>query len=318
MGRLDPRRVLTPACTLVALLWAISKTLPSLSATSPWLIVLVSFAPLLAQPIFQRRRNAVQLLLALLVLCLFFAVVLPSAPMLVILTAVALLSTVAAVRDSGQSPMAPDICGATLAVAMALWIGMQGVDLVLVQAGIDGARVVLPLLLATVLAILASRYVPTAPLTPDGWTAPWLLVALTVVPAWTFIPARLATSSFGADVVVALLLSAAVAGMALLPAIAPQRLPSVWLIGIALAAIGIQWTSLSLFAATLGILATPFVVRFAALGWRPVAANPTIWANEFSRSGVVTALAAVAGFGVLALTATNLSTSWINVNLTSR
>lgn len=303
MRTLDPRLVLNPACALVALLWSTAAVVDNSTDANPWLLLLAPPALLLIGPAHRLLPDASRLLLVLLAASLSLAAVIATPASLLLVTAVGLLSTTTAIAHSGGSSLAPDALAAALAVATALWLGMQGVALAITAMGSDYADVALPLLLALVLAALAVTSGP--PLSPSSshWLAGWPLVVLTVIPSWTFIPQLLAISATSVAVVVPLLLAFAVAAMALLPLLPAQRFATLWLVGAVVAAIGIQVASTAILASALGILVTPFLLRHVALGDKAAAEssagqNPTKLAT-----GALAASAALLALTLLAMTA---------------
>jgi hypothetical protein len=303
MRTLDPRLVLYPAGAVVALLWSITNALATLATANPWPVLLAAPAPLLLGII--RRWVAIRLLLALLAAGLLLAITLPGPVTAVIAVAIALLTTAATIEHSSRTPLAPDAVAAAFAVATALWLGMQGVTLALEQARVDYADVWLPLLLALVLVPLAASPGPAASLGERNFSAGGLLVVLALIPAWTFVPRLLATSAISASVVVSLLLGCAVLAMALLPLIGPQRFALGWLTGAVVAAIGVQFADAALPASALGVLVTPFLVRYTTLGLVPAQIRaPQIQPEgtpSARKSGVLPSLAAFVGLALLVM-----------------
>lgn len=303
MRTLDPRLVLNPACALVALLWSISAVVDNPTDANPWLLLLAPPALLLIGPAHRLLPDASRLLLVLLAASLSVAAVVATPASLLLVTAVGLLSTTTAIAHSGRSILAPDALAAALAVATALWLGMQGVALAIAATGSDYADVALPLLLALVLAALAVTFGPQLSPSSSHWLAGWPLVVLTVIPAWTFIPQLLAISAASAAVVVPLLLACAVAAMALLPLLPAQRFTTMWLLGAVAAAIGIQVASTAILASALGILVMPFLLRHIALGAKASTESSAGQTPIERATGALAASAALLALGLLAMAA---------------
>lgn len=303
MRKLEPRLVLKPACALVALLWSIAAIVDDPTDTNPWLLLLAPPALLLVGPAHRLLPDASRLLLALLAASLSLAAVVATPASLLLVTAVGLLTTTLAIEHSGRSTLAPDAFAAALAVATALWLGMQGLALAVAATGSDYANVALPLLLALVLAALAVSSGPQLSPGSPQWLTGWPLVVLTAIPAWTFIPQLFTTSAMSAAVVVPLLLACAVAAMALLPLIPAQRFTTLWLVGAVAAAIGIQVASTAILASAMGLMVTPFLLRYVALGTNTAIESPAGQTPTVPATGALAASAALLALGLLALAA---------------
>lgn len=301
MRTLDPRLVLIPACATVALLWSMTTALTELAAATPWLIVLAAPTPVLTGPLYRWLSDPLRILLGLLAISLLITAFTTSPTLILFTVGIALLTVTVAIRESAQSPLSPDAMAAALAVSTALWLGMQGVAIAITPAWREAATLWLPLLLAVVLIMLAVTQLSPAPLTDRTGSAQWLLVAVAAVPAWTFIPHILTASTQPAYVVVPLLLGCAVCAMALLPLISPQAVISIWLPGVVLAAFGIQFAETAVLASALGVLVTPFALRYIALGWLPTAQVSKSVTSSPLRSGAPAALAAFVGLIFLAM-----------------